>query len=407
MLVDRKPWQTPKAWFTSALVFRVAVAALSFLPGITFGLGSRVPNQDPEAIGRGNAFAATADNPSALYYNPAGITQLDGQNVQIGCLLYMNIYADYDSPSGERFENKRKFIPIPNLGYVFTPEDLPFSFGFGVYAPFGLEMEWPDDVPFRNAGLKASLTYVTLNPVVAWKPHPTLSIAVGPTFNYSEGELIQGVGVPPMHFRFKGHDWAYGFNAGILWQPHPQWSFGAKYFYSTTMDYAGTASFNAAGLPPDTSTKAHLDFPQIVAGGISYRPTTNWNVEVDIDWADWGGTKSLDIDKFGSLPLNWHGSFFYEVGVTRQIWGGYYASAGYFFSEASTPERDYTPLVPDTDLHVGSLGVGYKGRHWQWAAALQIIGGAFRNVENANNPTVNGRYRLFTPTLSASVGYHF
>src|SRR5215475_14835372 len=189
MLVNPKSRQVPKGWFTPLL--RVAVA-LSFLPGITFGLGSRVPNQDPEAIGRGNAFAATADNPSALYYNPAGITQLDGQNVQIGCLLYMNIYADYDSPSGQRFENKRKFIPIPNLGYVFTPEDSPFSFGFGVYAPFGLEMEWPDDVPFRNAALKASLTYITLNPVVAWNPLPCLSIAAGPTFNYSEGELIQG-----------------------------------------------------------------------------------------------------------------------------------------------------------------------------------------------------------------------
>src|SRR5215831_5374988 len=111
MLVNRKPWQMLKSWFAPIFVFRVAVAALSFLPGITFGLGSRVPNQDPEAIGRANAFAATADNPSALYYNPAGITQLDGQNVQIGCLLYMNIYADYDSPSGQRFENKRKFIP--------------------------------------------------------------------------------------------------------------------------------------------------------------------------------------------------------------------------------------------------------------------------------------------------------
>src|SRR5215468_7139800 len=96
-------------------------AILAWSRSDAFGLGSRIPNQDPEAIARGNAFAATADNPSAIYYNPAGIAQLDGQNVQIGCLLYMNIYADYDSPSGQRFENKRKFIPIPNLGYVFTP----------------------------------------------------------------------------------------------------------------------------------------------------------------------------------------------------------------------------------------------------------------------------------------------
>src|SRR5215475_9240351 len=125
------------AW-TGPVVLAVAIVWTT-RPGHVLALGTRIPNQDAEAIGRGNAFTATADNPSALYYNPAGITQLEGHNVQAGCLLYMNIYADYDSPSGERFENKHKLLPIPNLGYVFTPKDQPFSFGLGVYAPFGLQ----------------------------------------------------------------------------------------------------------------------------------------------------------------------------------------------------------------------------------------------------------------------------
>src|SRR5215475_13415471 len=62
-------------------------------PSRVLGVGSRIPNQDAEAIGRGNAFAATADNPSALYYNPAGITQLEGNNVQLGALDYLGLYV--------------------------------------------------------------------------------------------------------------------------------------------------------------------------------------------------------------------------------------------------------------------------------------------------------------------------
>ena len=43
-----------------------------------------LPDQDAFVIGRGMAFVATADNPSAIYYNPAGITQLSGSNVRGG-----------------------------------------------------------------------------------------------------------------------------------------------------------------------------------------------------------------------------------------------------------------------------------------------------------------------------------
>jgi long-subunit fatty acid transport protein len=99
----------------------------------------------------------------------------------------------------------------------------------------------------------------------------------------------------------------------------------------------------------------------------------------------------------------------YEIGVTRYFDNGYYLSAGYFFSPASTSTQFFTPLDPDTDLHVGSVGGGYKGKHWDWAAAFQLIAGGWRSVtvDSSINPTVNGQYRLFTPTLSFTVGYHF
>lgn len=378
-------------------------------PTSLWGLGSRIPNQDATAIGRGNAFAATADNPSAFYYNPAGITQLEGQNFQLGSLLYLNIYADYESPTGQRVSNEHELLPVPQLGYVFTPRDQPFSFGLGVYAPFGLGVEWPDNAPFRAAGLKSSITYATINPVVAWRPLPTLSVAVGPTLNYSMAELEQGILVSPFRLRVKGHDWGFGFNAGVLWQPHEKWSFGARYFSQTSMDYHGTASFlpESALLPPAFSTTTHLDYPQIISGGVSFRPTTNWNFEVDVDWTDWNRVKEARIDQVGVLPLYWQSSFFYEFGVTRQLGAGYFISAGYYFCEASTPNTYYTPLVPDTDLHVGSIGFGHKGEHWDWAFAGQLIGGSFRDVQGAAVPSVDGRYRLVTPTISASIGYHF
>lgn len=385
------------------------LALMVGFPLSSFGLGSRIPNQDAVAIARGNAFVATADNPSAIYYNPAGITQQEGHNLLLGSLFYLNIYADYKSPSGDRIENEHSVIPVPELHYVFAPKEKPYAFGLGFYSPFGLGSEWPDDAPFRSAGLKADLMYATINPVLAYKVLPNLSVAIGPTFNYSDAELVQGQPMPGYRFRVTGDDWAYGFNAGILWQPHPKWSLGAKYFSATEMDYEGTASFrpSAAFLPPPMSTTTHLQFPQIIAGGVSFRPTPNWNLEVGIDWSDWDQVDNAEIDGVGALPLNWESSFFYHFGVTRYLGKGFSVSAGYFFSEASTPEQDYTPLVPDTDLHVGSLGLQYKTGKWSFAIAGQIIGGDYREIDDANNPTVNGEYRLFTPTVSFNIGRRF
>jgi long-chain fatty acid transport protein len=384
------------------------VGAVSCLPGSAYALGVRIPNQDPAAIARGNAFAATADNPSAMYYNPAGITQLEGQNVQIGSLFYLNIYAEYESPSGSKTENEHEIIPVPELHYTYQLKGTPLSFGLGVFAPFGLSMKWPNDAPFATAGLEGQLTYVTAHPVVALKVSETLSIAAGPTFNASELEVRQGIlNFPGARLKFKGDDVGFGGNVGILWQPWREWSFGLTYKSPVRLNYDGTATLRPSPPLKSFSSSATLDFPQIIAGGVSFRPNRNWNFEFDVDWTDWHTADALAIDKLPTRPLDWHSSFFYEVGATRYLSHGYFVSAGYFFSGASTSERYYIPSVPDTDLHVASLGGGFRGAHWSWAAAFQLIGGGWRTVENSADPTANGKYRLFTPTLSVSGGYHF
>src|ERR1039457_3509267 len=120
--------------------FSVLLAvSLALVPAGANAVGFRLPNQDPDAIARGNAFVATADNPSAIYYNPAGITQLEGQNIRSGMYLVSGGY-DFTSPSGQTVRANSDFQPVPQLYYVFSPEDFPLSFGLGFYAPYGLAL---------------------------------------------------------------------------------------------------------------------------------------------------------------------------------------------------------------------------------------------------------------------------
>ena len=165
----------------------------------SYALGFLIPNQDAFAIGRGNAFAATADNPSAIYYNPAGITQIPNNDLQIGDLNYLGLNVEYHSPIGAEANTKFEVIPIPQLFYTLTPTNLalPFSFGLGIYAPFGLGVKWPEDSHHASQAIDSKLYYFTINPVVAYKVLDSLSVAVGPTFNYSKiGFSIAGWPLP-------------------------------------------------------------------------------------------------------------------------------------------------------------------------------------------------------------------
>src|ERR1019366_5132548 len=98
--------------------FTVLLAvSLALVPAGANAGGFRLPNQDPDAIARGNAFVATADNPSATYYNPAGIAQLEVQNIRAGLYMVSGGY-DFESPSGQTAKASSDFQPVPQLYYV-------------------------------------------------------------------------------------------------------------------------------------------------------------------------------------------------------------------------------------------------------------------------------------------------
>lgn len=377
------------------------------------GVGFRLPNQDPDAIARGNAFVATADDPSAIYYNPAGITQVEGVNVRAGVYVVSPGY-EYESPTGTKVNANSAPEPVPQFYCAFSPQGFPLSLGLGVYAPYGLSLDWGENTPFRTEAEKGDLTYLTINPVVAWKILPTLSLGIGPTINYSKADFQQGIGLlPGDHFKLSGSGWDYGFNAGVRWQPHEKWALGINYRYATTVEYHGTAETTPSPpLPASTSASASIRFPQFIVGGVSFRPTKDWNLEFDLDWTDWDSVHQIPIQGTAlgnlTLPLNYRSSFMYEFGATRQLGKGYFLSIGYFYSENSSPSKDFNPIIPDTSLHLGSIGVGHKGKRWDWTAAYHFGYNPGREVTGDQSyPLANGTYHVFNNAFNLAATLKF
>lgn len=390
----------------------LAAALFTFRPADLLAVGFRLPNQDPEGIARGNAFAATADNPSAIYYNPAGITQLKGHNFSVGLYL-ISADTEYKSPTGAKANTKTDFQPVPQVHYVYTPKESHFTFGLGVYAPYGLGLDWGKNSPFRTIAQEGKLLYACVNPVVAWQVHPTLSLGVGPTINYSQANLKHGIGVAAGDkFEFDGDGVGAGFNAGVRWQPHAKWAFGVNYRSKTTLDYEGDSKTTPSPpLPAKTSTSAEITFPQFVAAGVSFRPTENWNIEVNLDWTDWD-TVNETVFKgtgFGDVPFvfNYKSSLMYEFGVTRKLGKGWFVSAGYIYSENSSPDRNFNPIVPDSDLQLGSVGFGRRGTRWNWAVGYHFAYNPGRTVRGSQPGLADGNYQTLNHAVNISTGLKF
>ena len=69
-----------------------------------------------------------------------------------------------------------------------------------------------------------------------------------------------------------------------------------------------------------------------------------------------------------------------NIGVTRKLPENFFVSAGYIFSENSSPDPGFHPLIPDTDLHLMSVGFGRKGERWDWALSYTFAYNSGREV---------------------------
>lgn len=398
---------------------RLPILPLSFFlitPAVLSASAVRIGFKDAEATARGNAFAATADSPAAIYYNPAGLTQINGQAISATAYA-IQLESDYTSPAGVTSTMHREFKTVPQLYYACSPEGEPWAFGIGAYAPFGLSTEWADTSDFATLATKSELNTLALAAVFAWEITPTLSVGAGPVFHRADGDLRRNF-TPANEYFFEGDGEALGFSAGLRWQPSERHAFGVSYQHHHTINLKGTTGIS--GILPAQHAEADFQFPEVIIVGYSFRPVPGWNLEVNVDWTNWDRVNRLTIDTAPPLastqPFDWRSSFFYDFGVTREFTNGFSVSAGYTFAENSVPDSTYSPAVPDADRHILSLGLGYKRGALALHLNYQYAYSPERTVEGSPAAPLgsfpagqsgDGAYRNRYHAISTSLSYEF
>lgn len=368
----------------------IVVSFAVFLPSLGSASNAYfVDTQDAKANGMMEAFAATADNPSAVYYNPAGIVDLKGTQISTGLsFVYIpgeNVPFTSDGTSafgtkGDKTDSETLAAYIPSL-FATHQINSDWSAGFGMFTNFGLSTGWPDDWEGRyvSGGIFSEIQTIALNPVVAYRLDQNISLSAGLVLQsceiQSRNKYLMGTpgsGVPDATVKITAKDSnGVGYSLGFLARLTDTVDLGIAFRSAIRHEMEG--DFELYGTPggqynakDDVTTTLRL--PAIARLGLAYHkgPLT---VEGDVVMTQWSTVDKQTV-KFDQLPLtktepkDYRNTFTYRLGTNYSVTDTFDLRGGVEYSGNPIPLSTQEPGVPTNYRWRVGAGGGYTFDKW-------------------------------------------
>jgi long-chain fatty acid transport protein len=448
-------------WKRAAL--SLAVAGV-FAGGASQARASAFALTEQSASGLGNSYAgaaASAEDASTIYYNPAGMSLLpSGSQISTGVNV-IDISTKFNNssssapfgtiPLGGNGGNAGGVTPVPNL-YLATDIAKDWKLGLGISVPFGLKTEYDSDWMGRFQAIKSELDTLNFNPTISYKVNDTVSLGFGLNYQQINAELSSGVdyqaavlggllaaGVPlgtaapaaslvaPAEgtVDIKGNDSAWGYNAGAMFQLSPDTRLGVSYRSSITYHISGTVTFsnvpaalagNAAVANGNVSLA--LKMPDSASVALQHRLDDKWTLLGDFTWTGWSKIQALTVVRdngatLSSTPENFKDTYRIGIGANYHASDAWTIKMGAAYDQTPVNDTDRTPRLPDQDRYWLSVGGQYR---WSKQGTLDF-GYAHLFVkdtsinQSAGNANafgqLSGTYQTSIDILGAQLSYRF
>lgn len=404
-----------------ALIFLTAVALFS--SGL-WGGGWNNTLMGARAIAMGAAFAGVADDPSAIYYNPAGLAFQESRlNLSIDGFYIMPTH-EYIYPTGSRAQSKYS-SSIPQLFLTYQTSDR-LTIGFGAYVPYaGGGVEWMEgDLPVPS--LRSYLGVISLTPTVSYQINEKFSVGLNLNFYHSVFE-VDTIADPigPMKTEESGSSLSAG--VGFLYKPSERASLGISIRGPAKMKLAGKTSISvdAPGLGQlslklDSETRFNL--PWDIEFGFAYRLSDKFLVTTSAQYTMWSTLKSIDktikdvpspvdfstYDIEESEPMNFKDILIVRAGMEYNFSEGLFLRAGIGLDRAATPAEYLNVANIDVDKFTLVGGIGYRTGRMQIDFAYILAQGKEREKKDYTPPFgFPGRYNLSASIFGLGVTYSF
>ncbi len=424
-----------------------ALAACTLLGSpAAFAGGMALTMQNGAHLGNAFSGAASAEDASTVYYNPAGLTFLEHGEV-IAAASYVMLDARFTNDgsttagllptpgSNGGDAGVDKLIPVAYMAYPISPT---LTLGAGISAPFGLATNYAPDWAGRYQALKSELVTMNASLALGWRVTPRLSLGLGIDHQSADAELSNAIDLGLIAYgagiagfapgssdavaRIRGDDTTTGFNVGALVEITDGTRLGVH--YRSRMEHAlrGRVRFTDVAAPfapvfSDQAVRAPLTLPEIFSLSVAHHLTPQ--LAIYADWSFWRWSRFRQLAIGFENPAtpdvtqvhNWDDASILSVGARWQRGDRLTLRAGLAYNETPVPDAEHrTARIPDSDRIWTCIGAG-----WQFNAELHgEIGYAHLFMDDARITSNDGaghllvgRYKSSANIVSAQLNWSY
>jgi long-chain fatty acid transport protein len=348
---------TKKIDFTIGIrVLSVGILAMSYGTGAMAVNGIELSSIGVKSAGMAGTSIALPQDAAAAANNPAGMG-LIGSRVDVGMQLLEPLINYQDGSSDNQLHSGRVY-PVPEGGFNYQVDQrttLGVSvFGVGVGTNYGRPA-----LPVPGAGpARSSLQTVIVAPTASYKLDDNNIVGVSLALAYqrfmAEGAIVPAPGNTLQALPTHGHSNAYGYGAriGYIWQPVPDFTFGASYASRIRMS-------KLAGYEDDllAAGGGRIDVPQQYGLGIAYKLTPAITFAADVMHTD-----NADTILGSPQGFAWNNDNLYRFGIAWDVNSKWTLRSGYTHGTESfsSPVVAQNMLAALPNAKAVSIGATYR-----------------------------------------------
>lgn len=399
-----------------ACVFLISV--LFIVSGLEAG-GWNNTLMGARAMAIGGAFVGLADDPSAIFFNPAGVAyQETNFNLSFDG-FYIWPTHDYTSPAGSTAQSKYN-TALPQVFLTYRMNDR-VTLGFGAFFPYaGGGVDWQKQD--LGVPLKTYLAVLSLSPSVAYKVNEKLSL--GFNLNFYRGMFdveteMEGFG--PLSAEESGS--AISASIGLMYRPTEKLGLGMTLRAPAKMNLSGKTAIDMTypGFGPfelKLNSETSFNLPWDFEAGLSYRVSESFVFSAGVQYTMWSRLDKVDktiknVPMIGDINeveelyfddiLILHGGFEYLIP------GGIILRGGMGYDRSASPTETLSVRNIDVDKLTLMGGIGYKtGRTQIDFVFIHVMGKEREKTSTAyaGIPLLE-RYNLNVDILGLGVTFSF